>query len=81
MNKSLRDTETKEAIKLKLQKIKEARKAIISADAAKLLGRLGGLSGSGDAKRRPSEICRAAVNKRWDAYRKEKMSRRAARAD
>jgi len=37
-----------------------------------MLGRMGGLAGKGDSKRRPSEVCRAAVNKRWDAYRLQK---------
>ena len=62
MKTKLRDTEKNEAVGL-------ARKA--ASEAARLLGRLGGMAGTGDAKRRPSEVCRAAVNKRWDAYRKE----------
>jgi AP-2 complex subunit mu-1 len=38
-------------------------------------------AGTGKAKARPSEVCRAAVNKRWDAYRKDKMARRNIKAD
>ena len=41
-------------------------------EAARILGRIGGMAGRGDAKRRPSEVCRAAVLKRWEAYRKQK---------
>jgi len=37
--------------------------------AAQILGRLGGA-----AKRRSSEHCRAAVNKRWKAYRARKVA-------
>jgi hypothetical protein len=62
MKTKLRDQEKNEAVA-------EARQAV--KDAARILGRLGGMAGTGDAKRRPSEVCRAAVNKRWDAYRKE----------
>lgn len=36
--------------------------------AAKILGRLGGKASRGAAKSRSSEHCRAAVNKRWEAY-------------
>jgi len=60
MKKSLRDTEKTEAQKEAIRK------------AAKILGRMGGMAGTGEAKRRPSEVCRAAVNKRWDAYRLQK---------
>lgn len=70
MKKSLRDQEKNDALK--------------SADiklAAAILGRLGGKAGTGDAKRRPPEVCRAAVKKRWDAYHKQKMSRRSIKAD
>lgn len=62
MKTKLRDQEKNEAVA-------QARQAV--KDAARILGRLGGMAGTGDAKRRPSEVCRAAVNKRWDAYRKE----------
>jgi hypothetical protein len=70
MKKTLRDQEKNDALA-----------GIDIKMAARLLGQLGGKAGRGDAKRRPSEVCRAAVNKRWDAYRKEKMSRRSIRAD
>lgn len=40
-------------------------------EAARILGAMGGRAGTGDAKRRPSNVCRAAVNKRWEAYRLE----------
>jgi hypothetical protein len=56
MNSEFRNNEKQQAIK----------------EAAKILGRIGGQSGKGDAKRRPSEVCRAAVMKRWEAYRKNK---------
>lgn len=56
MNKEQHDTEKDQAIK----------------EAAKILGRIGGMAGRGDAKRRPSEVCRAAVLKRWAEYRKAK---------
>lgn len=42
--------------------------------AAQILGRLGGKAGTGASKRRSSEMCRAAVNKRWAAYRALKAS-------
>lgn len=42
--------------------------------AAQILGRLGGKAGRGAAKRRSSEHCRAAVNKRWEAYRARKAA-------
>ena len=38
--------------------------------AARLLGRMGGMAGTGKAKARPSEVCRKAVMKRWEAWRK-----------
>jgi hypothetical protein len=81
MKTSLRDTEKTQALKEKLEKIAQAREAIAKSNAASLLGKLGGMSGTGDAKRRPSDVCRAAVNKRWEAYRKQKMSRRKIKAD
>lgn len=46
-------------------------------EAARILGRIGGSSGRGDAKRRPSEMCRAAVLKRWEAYRKDKLNKQS----
>jgi len=46
--------------------------------AARILGRLGGMAGKGESKRRPSEMCRAAVNKRWAAYRALKAAQAAA---
>jgi hypothetical protein len=70
MKKSLRDQEKNDALA-----------SIDIKAAARLMGQLGGRAGRGDAKRRPSEVCRAAVNKRWDAYRKDKMSRRNIKAD
>jgi hypothetical protein len=72
MKKTLRDTEKDEAIKIQKEAVKLA---------AQMLGRLGGMAGKGEAKARPSEVCRAAVNKRWDAYRKDKTARRSARSD
>ena len=60
MKTSLRDTEKTEAVKL----------------AAALLGRMGGMAGTGKAKARPSEVCRAAINKRWEAYRKDKQAKK-----
>lgn len=39
-------------------------------EAARLLGRIGGMSGTGKAKARPSDVCRKAVMKRWEAWRK-----------
>lgn len=56
MDKPIRDTEKNEAL----------------SQAAAIMGRIGGKAGRGDAKRRPSEMCRAAVMKRWEAYRKQK---------
>ena len=46
--------------------------------AARILGRLGGKAGTGASKRRPSEMCRAAVNKRWAAYRALKAAQASA---
>ena len=56
MNSEFRNNE-------KIQAIKEA---------ARILARIGGMSGKGEAKRRPSEMCRAAVLKRWENHRKNK---------
>lgn len=42
--------------------------------AAQILGRLGGKADRGAAKRRSSEQCRAAVDKRWAAYRARKAA-------
>lgn len=56
MEKNIRDSEKQEAVR----------------QAAAILGRLGGKAGRGEKKRRPSEVCRAAVMKRWEAYRKKK---------
>lgn len=58
MNKELHDQEKNDAVK----------------EAARIMGSIGGKSGRGEAKRRPSEICRMAVAKRWDNYRKRKAS-------
>lgn len=66
---------------LRNQELNDAISNIDVKMAARLLGQLGGKAGRGDAKRRPSEVCRAAVNKRWEAYRKQKMSRRSIKAD
>jgi hypothetical protein len=68
-------TEKDEALKEQAEKIALARKAVLQSSAAALMGRLGGVSGKIGAdgkrasKRRPSEVCRAAVNNRWDAER------------
>ena len=51
-----------------------ARKLAARKLAAQILGRLGGKAGRGAAKRRSSEHCRAAVNKRWEAYRARKAA-------
>lgn len=72
MKSTLRDQEKTEAIKLQKEAVKLA---------ARILGQMGGKAGKGDAKRRSSEVCRAAVNKRWDAYRLDKMARRDIKAD
>lgn len=57
MEKNIRNSEKNEAIR----------------QAAAILGSLGGKAGTGDSKRRPSDVCRAAVLKRWEAYRKQKQ--------
>jgi len=75
MKQTLRDTEKNDALKEQAANMARARKAILQSSAASLMGRLGGLAGvigpDGKiaSKRRPSEVCRAAVNKRWDAER------------
>ena len=56
MEKKHRDTEQRNALR----------------EAARIMGAIGGRAGRGDAKRRPSEVCRAAILKRWEAYRKKK---------
>lgn len=53
---------------MKLTKNADELKAL--KEAARLLGRMGGKAGTGKAKARPSEVCRRAVMKRWDAWRK-----------
>ena len=40
--------------------------------AARIMGSIGGKAGRGESKRRSSDICRAAILKRWEAYRKAK---------
>ena len=42
--------------------------------AAKILGRIGGMAGRGASKRRPSDMCKAAINKRWAACRAQKAA-------
>lgn len=54
------------------KKLRNQEKDSAVKKAASILGRLGGQAGRGDAKRRPSSVCRAAVLKRWEAYRKAK---------
>lgn len=46
-------------------------------EAARLLGRLGGMAGTGKAKARPSDVCRKAVMKRWEAWRKARGEQQA----
>lgn len=41
-------------------------------EAARIMGSIGGKAGRGAAKRRPSDVCRAAIMKRWEAYRAAK---------
>lgn len=53
---------------------KDEEKIQAIREAAKILGKLGGMSGRGDCKRRPSDVCRAAVLKRWEAYRAKQKS-------
>lgn len=50
--------------------VKNADELKALKEAARLLGRIGGMSGTGKAKARPSEVCRKAVMKRWEAWRK-----------
>lgn len=56
MDKKYRDSEQRNALR----------------EAARIMGSIGGKAGRGEAKRRPSEVCRAAILKRWEAYRKTK---------
>lgn len=56
------------------QEQQNAEKAQAIKEAARILGRIGGMAGRGDSKRRPSEVCRAAVLKRWEAYRQKQKS-------
>lgn len=46
-------------------------------EAARLLGRMGGMAGTGKAKARPSDVCRKAVMKRWEAWRKARGEQQA----
>jgi len=68
MEKNIRDAEKNDIIK-NATVSQEALRA-----AAAIMGRMGGRAGRGDVKRRTPEQCRAAVAKRWDAYRKQKES-------
>lgn len=68
MEKNIRESEKTDIIK-NATVSQEALRA-----AAAIMGRMGGRAGRGDAKRRPSDVCRAAVAKRWEAYRKQKES-------
>lgn len=54
----------------KIYRNSEQRNAL--REAARIMGSIGGKAGRGDSKRRPSEVCRAAILKRWEAYRKTK---------
>ena len=82
MKQTLRDTEKNDALKEQAANMAVARKAILQSSAASLMGRLGGLAGEIGpdgkiaSKRRPSEVCRAAVNKRWDAERAKSSKKR-----
>ena len=67
MEKNIRESEKTDIIKTAISN--DALRA-----AAAIMGRMGGRAGRGDAKRRSPEICRAAVAKRWEAYRKQKDS-------
>ncbi len=67
MEKNIRESEKTDIIKNAISN--DALRA-----AAAIMGRMGGRAGRGDAKRRSPEICRAAVAKRWEAYRKQKDS-------
>lgn len=68
MEKNIRESEKTNIIK-QATVSNEALRA-----AAAIMGRMGGKAGRGDAKRRSPEVCRAAVAKRWEAYRKQKES-------
>lgn len=59
------------------KKLRNQEKDAAIKKAASILGRLGGQAGRGDAKRRPSSVCRAAVMKRWEEYRRSKQEKRA----
>jgi hypothetical protein len=59
----------------KLSKNSDEMKAL--KEAARLLGRLGGMAGTGKAKARPSDVCRKAVMKRWEAWRKARGEQQA----
>lgn len=54
--------------KVKTQEQEDAIK-----EAARILGRMGGSAGKGDAKRRSPEVYKALQNKRWEAFRLEQQ--------
>ena len=72
MNKQLKDQEKDDALKSAAASIVNDNNAI--REAARLMGGIGGRSGRGDSKRRDSEMCRQAVAKRWENYRRRKAN-------
>ena len=63
--------EKDDAIKKRIEKIAQTRKAILKSDAASLFGALGGMSGTGAAKRRDPEVYERAAKKRWENHHKK----------
>lgn len=53
-----------------MKPVKNLEETKLLKEAARLLGRMGGRAGTGKSKARPSDVCRKAVMKRWDAWRK-----------
>lgn len=72
MDKQLRNQEKYDALKNSI--VSELSKDDLLKQAARLMGAIGGRSGTGDAKRRSTEVCRQAVAKRWENYRRRKAT-------
>lgn len=72
MDNQLKNQEKYDALKNSI--ISELTKDDLLKQAARLMGAIGGRSGTGDAKRRPAEMCRQAVAKRWENYRRRKAA-------
>lgn len=72
MDNQLKNQEKYDALKNSI--VNDITKDDLLKQAARLMGAIGGRSGTGDAKRRSPDMCRQAVAKRWENYRRRKAA-------